>query len=461
MATKEAEEPGFESIIIVGAGCSGLLLALLLTTLDPRPHITILDADTSLNTTPRATHYGPPAISVLRKAGILQTVRDRGFMPKTLCWRKLDGTRIAGFDRSLLHDDGYDGDGTTVLPVGELAKLVVEALEEKGVRPLWGRKVIAVGGQEDGAEKAWVDVEVVGEQKEGSDATATERYEADFVIGCDGGNSGVRRCLFGREGFPGYTWTEQIVATNTLIDLDKFGWEDTQFIIHPEHWYMATRIKGGFWRITYGEVPGLSDEDLIARQPGKFETFLPGHPKKDEYEIVSISPYKVHQRCVEKMAVGRVALAADAAHLCNPFGGMGLTGGIVDVEGLYECLAGIHANIADLSILDTYSDIRIQRWKDIINPVSTGNLSRLCKQDPEKALENDEFLQMVKRCETDEELSRQVQTSTRKLKYDFTQHYNDKKGEKVRESENRSSTNTVEDLSNGRAAVTAEAAQSS
>lgn len=234
-------------------------------------------------------------------------------MPKTLCWRKLDGTRLAGFDRSLLHDMGIEGDATTVLPVGELAKVMVQALETEGVTPIWGQKAVGVGGQEDGAQTAYVDVEVAGQSE-------TRRIEADFVVGCDGGNSGVRRCLFGREGFPGYTWEEQIVATNTCIDLDRFGWEDTQFIIHPEHWYMATRIKGGYWRITYGEVPGLSDEELIKRQPGKFETFLPGQPKPGggEYEVKSISPYKVHQRCVEKMAVGRVALAADAAHLCNP-----------------------------------------------------------------------------------------------------------------------------------------------
>lgn len=82
---------------------------------------------------------------------------------------------------------------------------------------------------------------------------------------------------------------------------------------------MAARIsRAGLWRVSYGEIPGLSDAELLARQPMKFEQMLPGHPKPDEYKIENISPYKVHQRCVERMAVGRVALAADAAHLCNP-----------------------------------------------------------------------------------------------------------------------------------------------
>lgn len=82
---------------------------------------------------------------------------------------------------------------------------------------------------------------------------------------------------------------------------------------------MASRISNdGLWRVTYGEIPGLSHEELLARQPAKFQMILPGHPKPDGYKLASISPYKVHQRLAEKMRVGRILLAADAAHLCNP-----------------------------------------------------------------------------------------------------------------------------------------------
>jgi len=186
-------------VLIVGAGPSGLLLALLLSSLSPHPKITILDAASALNTAPRATHYGPPAVSVLRRAGILPIVRQRGFVPRTLCWRKLDGTRIAGFDRGLMHDAA---DALTVLSVGELSVICVDVLREKGIEVSWGQRVCAVGGMEQGDGMAWVETE------------GGARFEADFVVGCDGGNSGVRRLVLGREGFEGFTWGEQIVATN-------------------------------------------------------------------------------------------------------------------------------------------------------------------------------------------------------------------------------------------------------
>lgn len=100
---------------------------------------------------------------------------------------------------------------------------------------------------------------------------------------------------------------------------EQLGYEDVQFIIDPVHWHMVARLTkeedgSGWWRCSYGEIGGLSREELIARQPMKFEAMLPGHPKQGEYELAAINPYKIHQRLVEKLRVGRFCLAADAAH---------------------------------------------------------------------------------------------------------------------------------------------------
>ena len=82
---------------------------------------------------------------------------------------------------------------------------------------------------------------------------------------------------------------------------------------------MAAQIQpDGMLRVSYGEKVGLSREEYIARQPEKFRTILPGHPSPEQYKIVSLSPYKIHQRCAKTFRVGRFLLAADAAHLCNP-----------------------------------------------------------------------------------------------------------------------------------------------
>ena len=187
---------------------------------------------------------------------------------------------------------------------------------------------------------------------------------------------------------------------------------------------MAAKItQDGLYRITYGETPGLTLEEMKARQPMKFETMLPGHPKPDEYKIVNFAPYKMHQRCAPKFRVGRVLLAADAAHLCNPWGGMGITGGFVDCGGLYDCLAGIWDGKADESILDLYSEKRIEKWKTIIDPISSENFRRVSDKDPATRYERDEFLQLLTKAEKDDAFAKQLLMGPFDVRYDFTQHY--------------------------------------
>jgi hypothetical protein len=96
----------------------------------------------------------------------------------------------------------------------------------------------------------------------------------------------------------------------------------------------------------------------------------------------------------------------------------------VDVGGLYDCLAGVYEGKADESILDKYSEVRRQKYNEIVDPISSENIKRLFDQDPDAALQNDEFLQMCKRAETDIEFSRQLQLGVNVLQHNFTQYYN-------------------------------------
>ncbi|KAI8713587.1 FAD-binding-3 domain-containing protein [Fusarium sp. LHS14.1] len=397
-------------VLIVGAGPAGQLLGLMLA--KQGISVTIVEQAEKLDDRPRATHYGPPAMKILNSAGVGDEVRSKGFIVDTVAWRGLDGSYIAGISHETQKDSA---DRMVALPLSQLAEVLYEyAKALPKIKYLFNRKVVDIGQDES---KAWVDtVNQVNDKQ--------SRLEADFVVGCDGANSIVRRSLFGDWKFPGRTWDEQIVATNVYYDFEKFGFCDSNFIIDPEHWYMAAKItKDGMWRVTYGETSGLSHDELKERQPEKFQTMLPGHPDPSQYKLASISPYKVHQRLAEKLRVGRFILAADAAHLCNPFGGLGLTGGIVDVAGVYECLVGIYTDRADQSILDIYSDIRRKKYQEIVDPISSSNLRRMFSVHPDKVLETDEFLQMCKKAANDPILASELLQSAHLLNYDFTQHY--------------------------------------
>lgn len=395
--------------IVVGGGPSGLLLTLLLA--KQGIPVRLLEAEKGLDDRPRATHYSPPAVRELRRAGVLNDMKAKGaFVPNGACWRKLNGDFITG----VAAPNQQAVDPMICLPLNKLSEVLAESVVKcANAQILYSHKVTGLG-QDDA--KAWVEVET---------PAGAKTLEAQYIIGCDGANSQIRRSLFGKQEFPGFTWKEQIVATNTYYSFEKHGFDrDSNFIIHPEHWYMAARISNdGLWRVTYGELPGLSFDELKARQPEKFKAFLPGHPDPDAYEIVNFSPYKVHQRLAKQMRVGRFLLAADAAHLCNPFGGLGLTGGIVDVGGLFDCLVGIYTGKADDSILDVYDSVRRSKYEDFINPVSSYNIRLLFEQDPETALLDNQFLKECKKAETDPTAAMALQTGVYRLSYDFTQHY--------------------------------------
>lgn len=187
---------------------------------------------------------------------------------------------------------------------------------------------------------------------------------------------------------------------------------------------MAAKItQDGLWRVSYGEPADMPFEQVRNRQPWKYETMLPGKPKPGEYRLTNINPYRIHQRCAEKLRVGRVCLAADAAHLCNPFGGLGLTGGIVDVGGLSQCLIGIAEGKATDDILDKYDEVRRRIWHEIINPVSSGNFVRV-SSDPDTIAGTDELIQMSLKAWDNDEVLKAQHAFAYGICHDFSQYFN-------------------------------------
>jgi hypothetical protein len=206
---------------------------------------------------------------------------------------------------------------------------------------------------------------------------------------------------------------------------ERFDWWDSNFIVHPTDWYMAAKITNdGLWRVTYGEDDGLSKEEIIKRQPMRYEHILPGKVKPSEYKLMSMSPYKLQQRCAPSFRKGKIVLVADAAHLCNPFGGLGLTGGFADVGSLYDCFTGIHQDELDESILDKYSEIRIKIWRDMIDPMSRENFHRLW--DPAFEKKRDDFFKMCEKASDDPVWGKSVAEAIHQVRHDFTQYFKSK-----------------------------------
>lgn len=187
-------------VIIVGAGPAGLIIALMLA--QKGIPVTVLEKSTQIDRNPRASFYSSPAIHELRRAGLMEDIMKTAFVPDGASWRYLGGER--NFEKiCMIQSDNPPGAETIIsLPLDELLPLMSDHLSRhSNAEVLLNHEVLSIGQDHD---KAWVDVRT---------SEGKKRLEADYIVGCDGANSKVRRELFGNN-FPGFTWDKQIVATN-------------------------------------------------------------------------------------------------------------------------------------------------------------------------------------------------------------------------------------------------------
>ncbi|MGA2711346.1 MAG: FAD-dependent monooxygenase [Steroidobacteraceae bacterium] len=187
------------------------------------------------------------------------------------------------------------------------------------------------------------------QNQHGVDATLStgERVRADFLAGCDGGHSMVRKALGLR--FDGETVDEKpmLVADVEVNGLDRRDWHVWPF------------AKGGV--VALCPLPNTSLFQFTARAKtaaaGIESTIrkVTGHPVK---RVAWSSIYQPSARMVDRYRAGRVFLAGDAAHVHPPSGGQGLNTGVQDAYNLGWKLAHVIGGAPD-SLLDTYEVERL------------------------------------------------------------------------------------------------------
>lgn len=344
-----------EDAIIVGGGPTGFINALGLAQAGVR--VTIIEAESAINSSPRAAVYFWSVLAGLERLGVLAEAESIGFAKQDYTYLVArTGERIS-YSINVL-------EGHTPRPYNlhlgqhRLADIAMRRLQA------FPNATVRFGTLLQRLEQDAAGVTLTVRTR-----SATETLRAKWVIGADGAGSTVRQQL--GLSFDGMTWPERFVATNVYYDFERYGYARSTFVIDNGCGAIIALLDNqGLWRCTYMEDAALPEETYLERVPAAFARVLPGN---GAFRLDRASPYRMHQRSAPRYRVGRVVLAGDAAHVTNPTGGLGLTCGLFDSFALYPALSAIILEGADAGVLDRYSDARRDAFVNRASPQAIAN----------------------------------------------------------------------------------------
>jgi 2-polyprenyl-6-methoxyphenol hydroxylase-like FAD-dependent oxidoreductase len=231
-----------------------------------------------------------------------------------------------------------------VLPQTRTEAILEARVRDVGVSVRWSAEVVGLTQDETG-----VKVEV-----RGADGTL-EQVAADYLVGCDGGRSTVRK-LVGID-FPGTPGT----LTAMLADVELADPPERPVYMQRSEFgqFSVLHQDAGPWRVMTVEYDRVTDRSA----PMELADMRTSVARLAGTDFGMHSPHWLSRFTdAARQAVdyrrGRVLLAGDAAHIHHPSGGQGLNLGVQDAMNLGWKLALVCQGYAPAELLDTYESER-------------------------------------------------------------------------------------------------------
>jgi 2-polyprenyl-6-methoxyphenol hydroxylase-like FAD-dependent oxidoreductase len=329
-------------VLIVGAGPTGLVLALWLTRLGVRARI--IDKTAGPGTTSRALAVHARTLELYRQLDLTDAVIEKGHkIPAVNLW-------VRGEREARLPFEDIGGDLTPypflhIFPQDEHERLLIARLEAMGIAV--ERRTELVGFSDEGDRViAWL---------RGPDG-GQERCEAAYIAGCDGARSLVRQTM--DTGFPGGTYRQVFYVADVEASGPPIDGE--LHIDLDEADFLAVFPLAGDGRARLiGTVRGERAEHAETLKFDDVSDRAINHLKLGVDKVNWFSTYLVHHRVTEHFRKGRAFLLGDAAHIHSPAGGQGMNTGIGDAINLAWKLKAVLAGRVPDTLLDSYETERI------------------------------------------------------------------------------------------------------
>lgn len=177
----------------------------------------------------------------------------------------------------------------------------------------WNSPVAKISSEADGVRLTCADGAII---------------EAAYAVLCAGSRAEDLRTVLGVD-FPGRSFDDRFLICDIRADLP--GWASERRFYFDPSWNPGRQVlvhpcPDSTFRIDW-QVPD-DYQETPAQLDARIRQIIGDRP----YEIVWKSVYRFQSRCADRLRVGRVLLAGDAAHLYSPFGARGLNSGVADAE---------------------------------------------------------------------------------------------------------------------------------
>src|SRR4051812_34555398 len=337
-------------VLIIGAGPTGLNLALWLTRLGIR--VRIIDKVAETGTTSRALVVHARTLEFYRQLGIADEVVHKG--------NKFEAVNLWVKSQHVGHIElGALGHGLSPFPYmlifaqDEHERLLIEHLAKAGVTVERPTELLDCKQQNN-------QIEARLRLADGTEQTCT----ANFIAGCDGAHSTVRRVL--NANFPGGTYARlfyvsDVAASGPMIngELHVALDEADLLAIFPLHDTGQARLIGTIRNELADKLGGLTWNDVSTTVIDRLGVNIDN--------VNWFSTYHVHHRVADHFHKGRMFLLGDAAHIHSPVGGQGMNTGIGDAVNLSWKLADVPHNRAAPKPPDPFEPERIAFARRLVN----------------------------------------------------------------------------------------------
>jgi 2-polyprenyl-6-methoxyphenol hydroxylase-like FAD-dependent oxidoreductase len=337
-------------VVVVGAGPVGLLTAIELT-LGGVP-VLVLERLAAPSMAMKALGIGPLGSEALKRRGMAAAVAAAE-------------ARTFAAMKAIAAQPGAELRGPSSKFSGHFAGLSLirkdaqreperrsQAVDQHGVEAMLTDRARSLGIE----VRRECDVTHFVQQTDGVDVEWTSpaeggRIRCCYLVGCDGGRSLIRKAA--GFDFPGTPPTSTFYQAVAEIDHPE--------LLLPIGWH---RTSGGVF--SYGPFPGRlfmldfngpPEDRQVPITREEIEAVLRRVSGTDirVKALDSGSRWTDNTRLVDTYRRGRVLLAGDAAHVHSPFGGQGLSLGLVDAANLGWKLAAVLRGEMPESLLDTYT----------------------------------------------------------------------------------------------------------